>query len=180
MPSTIFRVLLFPAFCALAAGAFAAGDHAMTSEELLDTAMAEYERGDYADAEEDVGEFIRRNPEEASAHFNRALARYQLAKLADAEADLDVHLSMDPRSAAAFELRAFVRLGRGNVAGALADANVGLRIQEAPGLRAARGRALTGKGEYEEAVKDLDIALAANEADDEARFARGDCHLNLG
>lgn len=152
----------------------------MTSEELLDTAMAEYERGDYADAEEDFGEFIRRNPEEASAHFNRALARYQLAKLADAEADLDVYLSMDPRSAAAFELRAFVRLGRGNVAGALADANVGLRIQEAPGLRAARGRALTGKGEYEEAVKDLDIALAANEADDEARFARGDCHLNLG
>ena len=174
------RLLLVFGFLAFVGVVFAANGPAVTDNELMNQAIADYNGGDFASAEEKINQFIERRPDLGDGYFNRALARVALEKFAEAESDLDVYLSLEPKSAPAFELRAALRLQRGNVAGALGDANVGLRLEDRPELRAVRGRILTAKGDYEAALKDLESALAANEDNDDARFARGECYLQLG
>ncbi len=174
------RFLLVLLFSAVVSAASAASGPTLKDDELMESAIADYNRNDYASAEEKLTELVARRPDLKEGYLNRALARSELGKFAEAESDLDMLLSIDPKSAVAFEFRAMLRLQRSNVAGALADANVGLRIEDRPGLRSVRGRILTAKGDYEEALKDLERALAANEDDDDARFARGDCCLALG
>jgi Lipoprotein NlpI, contains TPR repeats len=137
-------------------------------------------KGDRAGVEARMTEVIAVMPSEADAYYNRALVRSGLGKLAEAESDLDVYLSIKPSTAMVFDLRARLRMHRGNLAGALADANQGLNLEDRPGLRGIRGQLLAAMEDHEEALKDLEIAVAANEEDDDSRFSRGASYLYLG
>ncbi len=174
------RFLLVLFFAAMVSAVSAANGLTSKDNKLMEGAIADYNQGDYTNAEKKLSELIKRQPSLKEGYFNRALARAAAGKSAEAESDLDVFLRMEPKSAWAFQLRAMLRLKRSDVAGALADASAGLRVEDQPALRTLRGQILTEMGDYEKALNDLERALEANEDDDDARFARGSCYLNLG
>lgn len=179
--TTLLRAALCVLFSLLVGGYASAADaRVLTDDELFDAALEAEGKGNFAEAETEFTEYIRRQPEVADAYYKRGVLRHQLERFAEAESDFDVYLSFEPQMTKGFEMRGQVRLARGNVAGAIADAGISLRLEDWPRALSLRGRALMANGDNEAALKDFQQALEWDEFDTETRALRSDCYLYLG
>lgn len=117
-------------------------------------------RGQHADAANDYGEAIRRDPRCAEAYFNRGVARGQLGSTPDAIRDLTEAIHLAPTDAKAYLLRGTLHLHGSDLDLALADFNKALELEpkNAEALT-NRGYVACLRGRYDEALRDLDEAI---------------------
>jgi len=88
-------------------------------------------------------------------------------------------IQLDPQRAVYWETRAGYRIGLHDLAGALSDLNRAISLSDRPYLRFRRGAVLCERGEFQEALRDLNRAIAEQPANLQFYRPRAMVHIAL-
>ncbi|NJN91720.1 MAG: tetratricopeptide repeat protein [Leptolyngbyaceae cyanobacterium SL_5_14] len=100
------------------------------------------------------------DPQDVTAHWNRAVTRYSLGDKAGAIADFDSLIALTPQDTAAYNGRALVRYDQGNKSGALADLSEAITLDSRHlASYCNRGFIRAEMGDHYGAIADYSLAI---------------------
>jgi tetratricopeptide (TPR) repeat protein len=141
-----------------------------------------YELGELKAACDDFNRALRLNPKFAAAYANRGQSYRSKGQIRRALDDLDLAILLAPASPEYHFMRGTVNREAGDLNGSLADFNEAIRLDGKLTGRYLAARALTwfDKGNWQSAVKDLDIAISSCGTDPSYFQTRGAAWCKLG
>ena len=152
---------------------------------LMERGKARFERGDYEGALEEFTQVTQKDPKRAEAYFWRGRARGLCGLTRWAMADLDKAIELDPKNMDFYSWRGQCRSswGIGNLDDTIADYTKAIDNRFEPDKHYGfRGLHLDNKGDQENALADLNKAVAAAGRDEPygmKRYWRGVVRMKL-
>ena len=125
-------------------------EFSFTEEDYMHRAKEKAMSQDYSGALEDYTEVIRRNPDNATAHYCRGNMKFELRNYAGAIPDYDETLRLNPSAGRAYSWRAGAKALLGDYAGAILDYTEFIR--RAP----ADAKAYLGRGDAKVHLRDFE------------------------
>ena len=150
-------------------------------DQLLNTAQAHLDAGEYLDAVDAYTDVIAADPDNDVAFNNRGLAYANLGQYEQAISDYDEAIALDPDYGPTYTSRGLANADLGQYQQAIDDYDTALKFEPDDGQAlSARGIANANLDRNLEAIDDYTAAIAIDPKNDVALNNRGLAYANLG
>ena len=146
------------------------------ADAFIQRAEAYLRKGDPGKGLADVTEAIRQMPKRPGLYYARAIIYLDRGAIDEGLADCNEALRLDPDYELGYLARARAYLHKLDWEKCLNDADAALKIASSEWGHYLRGRALTARGQFDEAIPEFDQALTLNPADIWAMIFRADTY----